>query len=255
MKYILFILIFLTFSNVLLARLNDDNDSLNGENNWLAQVNEFKEEVEKIKKNSVEIYQLLEIYHLSIVEEEFENFNKSVGEAEQLLDELNDSERTDLKNKFYELYESTLDSYNHLMNFSDFYRQLENKKEEWSDNYFNLWEQTYVSKTRMDKMYVKEEKMNVHYGGMSDYKYESVRKRNLYEACTNIFNARLLDLKSTGDCDHYDRIQILNHLLPVMQKCEKLAFEEDTRDLEKELKKEEDSQKMTELILDFEIME
>jgi hypothetical protein len=102
-------------------------------------------------------------------------------------------------------------------------------------------------------MYVKEEKMNVHYGGMSDYKYQSVRRRNIYEACSNIFNSGLLNLKSTGDCDHYERIQILNELIPVLRKCEKLSYADDTRELERDLKKEEGTEKMVELILDFEI--
>lgn len=255
MKHLLTPLFFLIISNALLAMTNDDNDPLKGGNNWQTRVNEYKEEVEKIKKNSLEIYQLLEVYRLKIVEEEFENFNNLVQETEQILKELNNSEDTDQKNKLFDLYELTLDSYHHLMNLSDFYVQLQEKKEEWSNEYFNLWEQTYALKTQVDKMYVMEEKMNVHYGGMSDYKYESVRKRNLYGACMNIFDASLLDLKSTGDCDHYERIQILNQLLPVMHKCKKLSFAEGTRDLEKDLKKEKNTQRMAQLILDFKVIE
>ena len=95
--------------------------------------------------------------------------------------------------------------------------------------------------------------MNVHYGGMNDYKYESVRKRNIYEACSNIFNSGLLELKSTGDCDHYDRILILGKLLPVMRKCEKLSYKDNTRDLERNLKREDDIQIMSDLILNFEL--
>jgi hypothetical protein len=147
------------------------------------------------------------------------------------------------------LYDLTVTSYHELLNQYDFYRQLEERKEAWSDEYFRLWEQTYALKKRIDVMYVKEEKMNVHYGGMSDYKYQSVRKRNLYEACINIYESSLADLKSSADCDHYARIQILNRLLPVMNKCEELSFDENTRDLEKDLRKEDDPQKMAELIL------
>jgi len=146
-----------------------------------------------------------------------------------------------------------LSTYNKLFNLYEFYLQLEEKKEEWSDEYFRLWEQTYALKMRIDKMYVKEEKMNVHYGGMSDYKYQSVRRRNIYEACSSIFNSRLLKLKSTGDCDHYERIQILNELLPVLRKCEKLSYTEDTRELEKDLKRVEGTDKMADLILNFEM--
>ncbi len=251
MKHVFFILIFSTFSALLQAHTNDDKDSLRGENNWLSQVNDFKKEMNEIKLNSQEILELLEVYQLNIVEEQFEYFNNNLRQTERILSEMDDSENAEIKNKFFDLYESTLDSYDHLLNLYDFYTQLQDKKEAWSNEYFSLWEQTYALKTRIDRVYVKEEKMNVHYGGMSDYKYQSVRKRNLYEACTNIYNASLLDLKSTGDCDHYERIQILNGLLPVMTKCEKLSFAEDTRDLERDLRKEEDTRKMARLILDF----
>ena len=255
MKYIFSILFFSTLPYILQAHTNDDKDSLKEDQNWLSQTNEYLKEVQKIKENSLEILKLLEVYDLNIVEKEFENLNYSLGETEKMLLELDGTENTEMKNKFYGLYESTLDSYGHLLNLYDFYTQLQEKKEEWSNEYFKLWEQTYALKTRIDRTYVKEEKMNVHYGGMSDYKYQSVRKRNLYDACTNIYNASLLGLKSTGDCDHYERIQILNRLLPVMSKCEKLSFAEDTRGLEKDLRKEKDTQNQGQLILDFEIAE
>ena len=174
------------------------------------------------------------------------------GEKAWSVIELENHESTSIKNEFFDLYESALDSYNSLINLYDFYRQLEDKKEAWSTEYFKLWEQTYAMKTRIDNLYIKEEKMNVHYGGLNDYKYESVRKRNLYEACSNIFNSGLLELKSTGDCDHYDRILILEQLLPVMRKCEKLSYTDNTRDLERNLKREDDIQIMSELILNFE---
>jgi hypothetical protein len=251
MKYIFSILFFSTLSSILQAHTKDDNDSLKDDQNWLSQTSEYKKEVQKIKENSLEILKLLELYDLNIVKKVFENLDYSLGETEKILNELDDSENTEMKNKFYGLYESTLDSYDRLLILYDFYTQLQDKKEEWSNEYFSLWEKTYTLKTRIDRMYVKEEKMNVHYGGMSDYKYQSVRKRNLYEACTNIYNASLLDLKSTGDCEHYERIQILIRLLPVMSKCEKLSFEENTRDLERDLRKEDDIQKKAQYILDF----
>lgn len=252
MKYLISIFIFSIISFVILARPKDQGDTTSKDNAWLTQVNEYKEEIRKIKMNSRDILQKLEVYHLRIVEEEFDHFTNNLIETEKVLSQLDEAENLETKNRFFDLYESTLESYEHLLNLYDFYTQLQEKKEEWSDEYFNLWEQTYALKIKIDNIYVKEEKMNVHYGGMSDYKYQSVRKRNLYEACINIYNASLDNLKSTGDCDHYTRIQILNRLLPVMRKCDKLSFAEDTRDLEKDLRKEEDTEKMAQLILDFE---
>jgi hypothetical protein len=233
------------------AWINQDNDSPEEENNWMSRIREYREELARIKENSAEIYQTLEFYHLNIVEEEFRDFQASVKQTEEAIADLTGSEKTDMKNKFIDLYEITLQSYTGLVNLYDFYNQLQDKKEEWSNTYFYLWEQTYDLKTRVDKMYVKEEKMNVHYGGMDNYKYQSVRKRNLYEACIEIYNTGLLNLKATGDCEHYKRILILEEIIPVLRKCEKLSFSEDTRALEKDLKKVEDAQAIADMILNF----
>jgi hypothetical protein len=231
--------------------INQDNDSPEEDNSWMSRIREYRQELARIKENSTEIYRTLEFYQLNIVEDEFINFQASMKQAEEALAGLNGSEKTEMKNRFIDLYETTLESYTGLENLYDFYIQLEDKKEEWSNVYFNLWEQTYGLKTRIDKMFVKKEKMNVHYGGMDNYKYHSVRKRNLYEACSEIYNTGLLNLKSTGDCDHYERILILEELIPVLRKCEKLSYSEETRDLEKDLKKVEDVQVMEDLILKF----
>lgn len=63
--------------------------------------------------------------------------------------------------------------------------------------------------------------------------------------------AGLIGLKATGDCDHYANIQIPNEMLPVLKKSEKLSYAEDTRDLEKDLRREDDKTEKAELILNF----
>jgi hypothetical protein len=236
-----------------MAHPKNPMDTLSGDNHWHSRVKVYKEELRNINKHSKEILMTLEVFNLKIVEDQFRSLNNHLHETEAVLGELNDNENTELKNKFFNLYESTQDSFDKLLLLYDFYVQLQDKKEEWSNEYFSLWEKTYALRSRIDEIYVKEEKMNVHYGAMSDYKYQSVRKRNLYEACINIYNVSLLELKSTGDCDHYERIQILTRLLPVLKKCEKLSFSENTRGLEKDLRKEEETQKMARLIIDYDI--
>ncbi len=241
------------FTLVVLTLPVHADDDKGEEAGWSARLNEFDEEMEKIKKNSREIYQVFDMFDLEIVENEYEKLNVQVSRVEKVLNEMSGNESTAVKNKFYDLFESALDSYNRLVNYYDFYRQMEDKKEAWSNEYFSLWEQTYAWKTRMENNYVKEEKMNVHYGGMSDYKYKSVIKRQLYEACNIYYDAGMEMLKGTGDCDYYDRIQILKEMLPVIQKCEKLAYEEDTRPLEKKIKKIEDPEKISKMIMGFEL--
>ncbi len=224
---------------------------LNEDKKWPERIKEYEQEVTRIETDAILIHETLDVYHLDVVEEEYNRLTTSLDQVKHTLAELKISESTVIKNQFYDLYESIVNSYDKLVTLYDFYRQLENKKEEWSNQYFRLWEQTYDLKTRVERVYVKEEKMNVHYGGLSDYKYKSVYKRNLYESCNSFYNASLLNLKSTGDCDHYQRILILEKVIPVLRKCEKLSAHEETRSLEKELRKTDDPEKIEQLILSF----
>jgi len=224
-----------------------ENDS---SNNGLSK-SEYFAEVKKIKNDSEEIYSFFIVFELQVVEEEFQQLNNDLYRVEEALKRMGDTEEIGDKNEFFDLYENALKSYNSLVSLYDFYIQMENKKERWSSQYFKLWEQTYALKSRIDLLYVKEEKMNVHYGGMKDAKYTSVRKRSIYEACNVIYNYNLVKLKRLNDCNFYERIQLLDGLIPVLRKCEKLAYEDNTRNLEKSLKKTDDPEQMATTIVEY----
>ena len=229
------------------AYSTDSDSSKSGFN-----VSEYQAEVRKIKSDADQIYQQFQIYELDVVEEKYQRLNDDVEKVEQILKELNNTEDINIRNEFFDLFEETLDSYNKLINLYDFYVQLERRKERWSNEYFNLWEQTYALKVRIDQLYVKEEKVNVHYGGMKDAEITKIRKRNIYESCNIIYDKTLSQLKRLNDCDHYGRIQLLQELIPVLDKCSKLAYLKNTKTLEKELKNTDDPKQKSELILDFE---
>ena len=243
----LFIVIFLVFR--IGAFSADGDSSLNGLN-----VSEYQAEVRKIKLDADEIYKKFEIFDLQIVEEEYQKLSNEVTKVEQILEDLNTSASDiNVRNEFFDLFEETRRTYGSLVNLYDFYMQLERKKDRWSNEYFNLWEQTYAFKIRIDQLYVKEEKVNVHYGGMKDTKVTKIRKKNIYEACESVYNKRLDELKRLNDCDHHGRILILEDLIPVLRKCSKLAIVDRTKPLEKELKNTDDPGRISELILDFQI--
>ncbi len=224
-----------------------DNDS---SNNGLSKSECFAE-VKRIQKESEEIYSIFSVFDLQIIEEEYQQLNTDLSNVEEALNRMADAEEIGNGNEFFDLYENAMKSYNTFVGLYDFYIQMENKKDRWSSQYFKLWEQTYASKSRIDILYVKEEKMNVHYGGMKDAKYTSVRKRSIYESCNTIYNYNLMQLKRFNDCNFYDRILLLNDLIPVLRKCEKLVFAEGTRSLEKSLKKTDDTEQMAKLIVDY----
>jgi len=226
----------------------DGDSSQNGLN-----VSEYQAEVRKIKTVAEEIYNTFEIFNLDIVEEEYQKLSDDITEVEQILKDLNSTSDTNIRNEFFDLFEETRESYGTLMNLYDFYTQLERKKDRWSNEYFNMWEQTYAYKIRIDQLYVKEEKVNVHYGGMKDKKVTKIRKKNIYEACQIIYNKKLDQLKRLNDCDHHGRILILEELMPVLRKCSKLALLDGTKPLEKELRNMDDPQLMAELILNFQM--
>ena len=242
-----FIVIFLVFG--IGAFCADGDSSLSGLN-----VSEYQAEVRKIKLDADEIYKKFEIFDLEIVEEEYQKLSNDVTRVEQILGDLNTSSGDiNVRNEFFDLFEETRRTYGSLVNLYDFYMQLERKKDSWSNEYFNLWEQTYAYKIRIDQLYVKEEKVNVHYGGMKDTKVTKIRKKNIYEACESVYNKKLDQLKRLNDCDHHGRIMILEELMPVLQKCSKLVLIDGTKTLEKELKNTEDPQMMSEMILDFQV--
>lgn len=214
-------------------------------------VSEYQAEVRKIKTDAEEIYNTFAVFDLDIVEEEYQKLSDEITEVEQILKDLNSTSDTNIRNEFFDLFEETRKSYGTLLNLYDFYTQLERKKDRWSNEYFNMWEQTYAYKVRIDQLYVKEEKVNVHYGGMKDKKVTKIRKKNIYEACESIYNNKLDLLKRLNDCDHHGRILILEELMPVLRKCSKLALVDGTKPLEKELRNTDDAQLMAELIVDY----
>lgn len=242
-----FLIIFFLFSSAI-AICSDGDSSQNGLN-----VSEYQAEVRQIKIGAEEIYNTFEIFNLDIIEEEYQKLSNDITEVEQILNDLNSSSDTNVRNEFFDLFEEARESYGTLVNLYDFYIQLERKKDRWSNEYFNMWEQTYAYKTRIDQLYIKEEKVNVYYGGMKDKKVTKIRKKNIYEACESVYNKKLDELKRLNDCDHHGRILILEELIPVLRKCSKLVLIDGTKPLEKELKKADDPQVKSELILDFQM--
>lgn len=243
-----YLLIVISLFSWTLSIGSNGDSSQNGLN-----VSEYQAEVRKIKIDAEEIYKTFEIFGLDIVEEEYQKLSNDITEVEQILNDLNSSSDTNIRNEFFDLFEETRESYGTLVNLYDFYTQLERKKDRWSNEYFNMWEQTYAYKIRIDQLYVKEEKVNVHYGGMKDKKVTKIRKKNIYEGCESVYNKRLEELKRLNDCDHHGRILILEELIPVLRKCSKLVLIDGTKPLEKELKNTDDPQLKAELILDFQL--
>lgn len=243
-KFLLLLILILSASHVGYASDGDkDKTTIN--------IAEFTREVRQIQKDAEDIFQYFQIYDLEIINDTYTNFSEKITLTKKSLKELSDSQDADLRDKFYDLYELTLDSYNKLTDLYAFSVQMENKEEQWSNQYFNLWEQTYAYRTRIDNLYVKEEKVNVHYGGMKDAKMTKVRKRKIYESCISVYDQSLAELKRLNDCDHYGRIQILEDVLPVLKSCGKLAIIDNTKELEKSLRKAEDASEKAAMILDF----
>ncbi len=216
-------------------------------------VSEYQAEVRKIKTDAEEIYNTFAVFDLDIVEEEYQKLSDEITEVEQILKDLNSTSDTNIRNEFFDLFEETRESYGTLLNLYDFYTQLERKKDRWSNDYFNMWEQTYAYKVRIDQLYVKEEKVNVHYGGMKDKKVTKIRKKSIYEGCESVYNKRLEELKRLNDCDHHSRILILEDLIPVLRKCSKLVLIDGTKPLEKELRNTDDPRLKAELILNYQV--
>ena len=126
----------------------------------------------------------------------------------------------------------------------------EMKEDEWEDIYFRLWNNISEKKERVDDAYIRTSKNNTYYGGASEVEIQQIRKRKLYDAGMSYYNNALLHLRR--EKDYKDRIEIEEKVIALLDRMNKLILE-DTRALEKQLKKASDIEEYYNLIVNFEV--
>ena len=131
--------------------------------------------------------------------------------------------------------------------------EIERENEILSIEYHNLWSNVFLYRTRISTLYIQKRESNMLYGGVTKDERTYVIKNRIYEAGSEIYDDYLMRVRNINQANYYDRIQILQDAKAILVKLEKLLFHEDTKELEKSLKKDLTTSEKLELIKSFSI--
>lgn len=106
--------------------------------------------------------------------------------------------------------------------------------EKLEDNYYKRFMEIGRKRKEIDRLYVEELHHVQMYGTVEDVTTQKVKKRHLYNAFVDIYNAMLIDIKRAPD--YASKIDVELQLLDLMGKM-KALIQEETRPLEKSLRK------------------
>ncbi|MCZ6802708.1 MAG: hypothetical protein O7D86_01925 [Proteobacteria bacterium] len=130
--------------------------------------------------------------------------------------------------------------------------EIERENEILSVEYHNLWSDVFLYRTRISTLYIQKKESNMFYGGVTGERTYVIKNR-IYEAGSEIYDDYLMRVRNINQANYYDRIQILQDAKTILVKLEKLLFHEDTKQLEKNLKKDLTTSEKLELIKSFSI--
>jgi hypothetical protein len=120
--------------------------------------------------------------------------------------------------------------------------------EKLEDNYYKRFMEIGRKRKEIDRLYVEELHHVQMYGTVEDVTTQKVKKRHLYNAFVDIYNAMLIDIKRAPD--YAAKIDVELQLLDLMGKM-KALIQEETRPLEKSLRKIENYKEAREQIESF----
>ena len=127
-------------------------------------------------------------------------------------------------------------------------QSIEREKEHAADQYFKLWDKVFYLKKRVDDLY-QDKKVLKNYQLNIEKETVILRKKRIFDGYQAIYNGKLEILKKTNECDYRRKIDILNDIERALIKCEKLLYREDTKELEKMIKKAESLEEIENLIM------
>ena len=193
-------------------------------------------ETDLIKSDLLEI---LEYYN----EFEIVSFKEDINNILLLIEEFENSGNEELFLSINQKYK--LVKYAHELSLD-----LSYESEQFKTTYFNEWNNITYLKKRVDNLYTYQASVGIAALGQ-DSEETRVRKKAIYAGYNLTFDQYMSKLKATNECDYRDKISLLKSLEPVLLKSEKLLTMDDTSNLEKELKKEEDVQVIEKAILAY----
>ena len=146
-------------------------------------------------------------------------------------------EKTYPDDQISEMLEKANESVEKLRFTSKVLKKIEIEKSDAQREYHRLWSNLYQSRDLIEKLYVKTEDMSGMYGGLYGESSENVTKRQIYKGGVEIYDDYIKQLKGMNECDHANKIFIIEDALEVMNYLEELFSQEDTKEIEKKLRK------------------
>lgn len=153
-----------------------------------------------------------------------------------------------MEKEYHELYNQYMHLYGEVVFARSLLKARTQKEKEWETTYFRLWKNILDKKESVEQLYLEK---RVNSGSKSigyDRENTLIRKRQLYFAWNEVYDAFLKDMKNIKQYEK--RIDIENQILKLLTSAEELAFAS-TRQLEKYLKKSKTPQEKYDLIMNY----
>lgn len=149
-----------------------------------------------------------------------------------------------LKQIKYDLLMQTFDK----IEYADYIiESIEIEKEQYTNRYFETWDKMFHLKRKVDRLYTKIS-VNENLALNQKSEFLSYRKKYLHEAYTNIYEYNFSKLKNLNECDYKNKTDVLNSTISLLEASEKLLFADDTKELERSLKKITDTNEIKKLL-------
>ncbi len=122
----------------------------------------------------------------------------------------------------------------------EIYLDIEKENDRLRGEYHNHWNETYYRKKRVENLFIKIDTIHHYYGSAKGVQKVTIRKKNIYEPGMLAYDEYEWKLRNLKQCDFRNRISHLKQMQALLIRLEELLYLNNTRELEKSLRKETD---------------
>ena len=194
----------------------------------------IENDVSEIKTHLEEILALYDSYELS-------SFKRDINDVLKLIDDFEKTADEYTLARIQQRYELIIYAHNHVIDMTHEQDQIKNE-------YFTVWERVSYLKRRVDNLFTYELKGGSLALDINEAD-KKVRKKSIYQAYSSVYEQYMRKLKGISECDYQSKIDILVKIDPILQASEQLLLQDDTRQIEKELRNIETPEEYERILL------
>ena len=194
----------------------------------------IENDVSEIKTHLEEILALYDSYELS-------SFKRDINDVLKLIDDFEKTADDYTLDRIQQRYELIIYAHNHVIDMTHEQDQIKNE-------YFTVWERVSYLKRRVDNLFTYELKGGSLALDINEAD-KKVRKKSIYQAYSSVYEQYMRKLKGINECDYQSKIDILVKIDPILQASEQLLLQDDTRQIEKELRNIETPEEYERILL------